>query len=131
MKNKTSENAPAIGPKIRRLRQMKGLSQKEFAAELNVSQQAISKIEQSDVVNDDTLKSVAEILGVSVEAIINFDENAAFNNFINKNEVINQNCEVTHDNTSVEKISELYERLLKSEMDKNALLKEIIEKKLN
>lgn len=118
-----------IGPKIRRLRQIKGISQKAFASELNVTQQAVSKIEQNDKVNEDTLMKIAEILGVSVEAIVNFDEDASFNNFITSNEVINQRCDVINHYQSVEKITELYERLLKSEIEKNQLLRTIVDLK--
>lgn len=121
-----SKEKSQIGPKIRRLRQIKGISQKVFASELNITQQAVSKIEQSEIVNEETLQKVADILGVSIEAIINFDDDAAFNNFINKNEVINQRCDVVNNYQSIEKITELYERLLKSETEKSQLLKEMI-----
>lgn len=128
MKTSSSTTTKSIGNKIRKLRQFKGLSQKEFAAELKVSQQAISKIEQSEIVNNETLEKVANILGVTIDTIVNFDDDAAFNNFITHNEVINQRCEVTHNNHSIEKIEELYERLLKSEKDKNELFQKVLNK---
>lgn len=115
-----------VGNKIRKLRQFKGLSQKEFAAELNLSQQAISKIEQSEIVNSETLEKVANVLGVSADTIVNFDDDAAFNNFITHNEVINQRCEVSNNIQSIEKIEELYERLLKSEKEKSELLQKLL-----
>lgn len=121
-----SKQKNQIGPKIRRLRQIKGISQKVFASEMNITQQAVSKMEQSEIVNEETLQKAADILGVSIEAIINFDDDAAFNNFINKNEVINQRCDVVNNYQSIEKITELYERLLKSETEKSQLLKEMI-----
>lgn len=120
-----------VGPKIRKLRQIKGLSQKVFASELNITQQAVSKMEQSDTVNEETLQRVSEVLGISVESIVNFDEDAAFNNFIQKNEVINQRCDVTNNYQSLEKITELYERLLDSEAEKNKILKELADLKKN
>ncbi len=123
-KQRTKEK---IGPKVRRLRQIKGMSQKVFASELNISQQAVSKIEQSEIVNEETLDKIAEVLGVSIEAIINFDEDAAFNNFISKNEIINQRCEVTNNYDSIDQVKELYERLLNSEIEKNNLLRELLE----
>lgn len=118
------ERKDQIGPKIRKLRQIKGLSQKVFATELNITQQAVSKMEQSDTVNEETLQRVSEVLGISVESIVNFDEDAAFNNFIQKNEVINQRCDATNNYQSLEKITELYERLLESETEKSKILKE-------
>ncbi|EHQ30938.1 helix-turn-helix domain-containing protein [Mucilaginibacter paludis] len=131
LKEKKGVGKIHIGPKIRRLRQIKGISQKAFASELQITQQAVSKIEQSEIVNEETLGKIAEILGVSMEAIVNFDDDASFNNFINTNEVINQRCDVTNHYQSIEKITELYERLLKSEIEKNQLLKDIADLKDN
>lgn len=116
-----------IGPKIRKLRQIKGFSQKMFAAELNISQQAVSKIENSDLINEETLHKVSDILGVSVETITNFDEETAFTNIIEKNEVINQRCDVVNNYNTSDKITELYERLLESEKDKNKVLEQMLE----
>lgn len=120
-----------IGPKIRKLRQIKGLSQKMFAAELSVSQQAVSKIENSEIINEETLQKVSEVLGVSIETITNFDEDTAFTNIIERNEVINQRCDVVNNYNSTDKITELYERLLDSEKEKNKLLKQMLELKNN
>lgn len=118
-----------IGPKIRKLRQIKGFSQKMFAAELSISQQAVSKIENSETVNEDTLQKVSEVLGVSIETITNFDEDTAFTNIIERNEVINQRCDVVNNYDSTDKITELYERLLDSEKEKNMILKQMLELK--
>ncbi|MGJ1203848.1 helix-turn-helix domain-containing protein [Sphingobacterium lactis] len=120
-----------IGPKIRKLRQIKGLSQKMFAAELSISQQAVSKIENSEIINEETLQKVSEVLGVSVETITNFDEDTAFTNIIERNEVINQRCDVVNNYDSTDKITELYERLLDSEKEKNKILKQMLELKNN
>lgn len=130
MKNNIINNE-TIGSKIRKLRQIKGLSQKMFAAELNISQQAVSKIENSESINEETLSRVSEILGVTIETITNFDEDAAFTNIIEKNETINQRCEVVNNYNSLDKIEELYERLLKSETEKNDILKQMLELKNN
>ncbi|WP_286862263.1 MULTISPECIES: helix-turn-helix domain-containing protein [Sphingobacterium] len=119
----------SIGPKIRKLRQIKGLSQKMFASELSVSQQAVSKLENSDTINEETLQKISDVLGVSIETIANFDEDAAFTNIIEKNEVINQRCDIVNNFDSTEKITALYERLLESEKEKNAILKQLLELK--
>jgi transcriptional regulator with XRE-family HTH domain len=57
------------------------MKQETLAAEMGVSQQAISKLEQSEHVDDDRLQLVAEKLGVSVDAIKNFSDETAVNYF--------------------------------------------------
>lgn len=95
-----------------------------LAIELGVSQQTISKIEQSEEVEDAMLEKIAGVLGVSAEAIKNFSE-----------EVLILNIQNMHDNASayqynyqchynpLDKVVELYERLLQSEREKAELLK--------
>jgi transcriptional regulator with XRE-family HTH domain len=113
-----------IGRKISRIRELRGMKQETLAQELGVSQQAVSKLEQSESVDDDKLQLVAEKLGVTVEAIKNFNEESVFNNISN----------TFHDHASlincqfnpIEKIVELYERLLKTEREKIELLERMI-----
>ena len=84
-----------IGRKIERIRILKGVKQETLASELGVTQGAVSRMEQSEGIHEGKLGRIAEILGVSAEMIKNFNEEAVFNNFIEKDEVINQNCEVS------------------------------------
>jgi transcriptional regulator with XRE-family HTH domain len=72
-----------IGRNISRIREFKGMKQETLAAAMGVSQQAISKLEQSEHVDDDRLHLVAEKLGVTVDAIKNFSEESAVNYFNN------------------------------------------------
>ena len=44
-----------IGRKISRIRELRGIKQETLAQELGVSQQAVSKLEQSEAVDDDKL----------------------------------------------------------------------------
>lgn len=128
MKNKATVNQK-VGSKIRTARQLKGFSQKEFAAELEITQQAVSKIENSVIVSPETLEKVSTVLGIPVETIVNFDEDAAFNNIIDKNETINQRCDVVNHYNSTDKVTELYERLLESEKQKNIILQQMLDLK--
>jgi transcriptional regulator with XRE-family HTH domain len=57
-----------IGRKISRIRELRGMKQEALAAELGISQQAVSKIEQSAEVEEESLNKIAKALGVSVEA---------------------------------------------------------------
>jgi transcriptional regulator with XRE-family HTH domain len=54
----TKNKAPHLGRKIGRIREMLGVKQETLAEKLGISQQAVSKIEQSEQVEDTTLVSI-------------------------------------------------------------------------
>lgn len=124
METPTKSNKVHIGRKISRIREIRGIKQDFLAIELGVSQQTISKIEQSEEVDDVMLEKIAGVLGVSADAIKNFSE-----------EVLIFHIQNMHDNASayqynyqchynpLDKVVELYERLLASEREKIELLK--------
>ncbi|HEY2583866.1 MAG TPA: helix-turn-helix transcriptional regulator [Mucilaginibacter sp.] len=119
-----TETKSHIGRKISRIRELKGIKQDALATELGISQQAVSKIEQSEDVDDVTLEKVAKILGVVPDAIKNFSDEAVLNYFNSFNDnstgaFNNFNCNFN----PIDKVVELYERLLESEREKNELLK--------
>lgn len=123
METATKSNKVHIGRKISRIREIRGIKQDFLAGELGVSQQTISKIEQSEEIEDSMLEKIADVLGVSAEAIKNFSEEAIFNiigNTYNDNSAsLNYQCSFN----PLDKVIELYERLLKSEQDKVEILK--------
>ena len=102
-----------IGRKISKLRELRGIKQETLAAELGISQQAVSKIEQSAEVEDDALEKIAKVLGVTVEGLKHFTEDSVFNNINNFHDQSIQN-----NFNPIEKVIELYERLLASEKEK-------------
>jgi len=113
-----------IGRKISRIRELRGMKQEALAAELGISQQSVSKIEQSAEVEEDALQKIATVLGVTIEAIKNFSDEAALNYFNTFNDnstgaFNNFNCTFN----PIDKVVELYERLLASEREKNEILK--------
>ena len=123
-----------IGRKIGRVRELRGMKQEALALEIGVSQQTISEIERSEVVKDETLEKVAKALGVSVEGIKNFNEEAVLNiisNTFTSNDTSTLNAINFQPNFNpIEKIVQLYdekiallERLLQSEREKVELLK--------
>lgn len=63
-----------IGRKISRIRELKDMKQEALAQALGTNQQAISAMENSEIIDDEKLVEVAKALGVSVEAIKNFTE---------------------------------------------------------
>ncbi len=118
-----------VGQNLQRVRVYLGVKQDALASELNMSQQTVSKIEQQEEIEDDLLKQIADALGVSPELIRNFDLDRAVYN-INHNNY--QEATISEGATTyaisqqvnpVEKIVELYERLLKSEREKIEILK--------
>lgn len=123
METPTTSNKVHLGRKISRIREIRGIKQDYLAIELGVSQQTISKIEQSEEVEELTLEKIAAVLGVSTEAIKNFNEEAIFNYFNSFHDSstgdFRQHCTFN----PLDKVVELYERLLQSEREKVELLK--------
>jgi transcriptional regulator with XRE-family HTH domain len=117
----------SIGQKVERIRTFRGFKQEYLANKLGVSQQTVSKIEQQEEIEDELLKQIAEALGVTPEVIKNFDEdkityiiNHQYNIYNNE---IKDNATNNFVFNPIEKIAELYERLLTTEREKNELLK--------
>jgi len=118
-----------IGRKISRIRELRGMKQEALAEALNISQQAVSKIEQSPDIEDDKLEQIAKVLGVTKEAIESFSEENVFNiinNTFQDNSSNNNNYLCTIN--PIEKIVELYERLVQAEKDKNEYLEKLLNK---
>lgn len=137
METTTKSSNTHIGRKISRIREIKGIKQDALAFELGVSQQTISKIEQSAEVEEATLQKIAGVLKVSTEAIKNFNEEGIVNYFNTFNKDVAHSFNGTanatyHDCTfnpldklmeSIEENKKLYERLLASEREKIEILK--------
>lgn len=91
------------------------------------TQRRISLLEQKEDVDSEVLGQVAKALGVPEEAISNFSHEAAVNvvsSSFHDNASINNNSSLTFN--PIEKVVELYERLLLAEKEKVALLEKII-----
>lgn len=124
-----------LGRKISRIRELKGMKQETLASVMGVSQQAISKLEQSEHVDDDRLEEVSKALGVSAEAIKNFNEDAALNIISNTFSDFKDNAIANANHCTfnpIEKIVELYEskialyeRLIK---EKEAFIEKMLKK---
>src|SRR5690348_4812472 len=76
------EDLKHIGKNIRSIRLLRGLKQKTIAKKLGISQQNVSKMENQKKVSPEKLKAAAEVLGITVEAIEQFNEKAVLNNNI-------------------------------------------------
>lgn len=128
----TTSKPKHIGRNISRIRELRGIKQEALAVAIGVSQQTISNIEGSENVDDDKLQLIAKELGVTPEAIKSFSEEGVINYFNTFNEEVN-NSNFGHGNTCnfnpLDKVIELYERLVQSEKDKVAYLEKLLNNK--
>ncbi|KOP38063.1 XRE family transcriptional regulator [Flavobacterium sp. WLB] len=136
----TQTRSNHIGRKISRLRELKDMKQEALAQALGISQQTVSAIENSETVDEEKLIEIAKVLGLSVEAIKNFSEEAVFTFFNNFYDNSNQGASFGNYNTcnfnpldklmeSLEQNKSLYERLLESEREKISYLEKLLNSK--
>ena len=133
----TTGNSDTIhmGRNIKRFREMLGIKQEALAYEMGDerNQKKVSLLEAKETIEPDLLEQVAKILKVPVEAIKNFDEEAAIHNIqnnydsavINAGPAINYKCTFN----PIEKIVELYEALVKSEKEKVEMFQKMLDAK--
>ncbi|RZJ79977.1 MAG: XRE family transcriptional regulator [Flavobacterium sp.] len=131
----TSEKTPLshLGRKISRIRELRGMKQEALAAELGISQQAISKLEQSAEIEYSILEKVAKVLGVNSEAIKNYSDDSMITYINNFNDSSTNNAPLNNYHCTFNPLDELikalnankelYERLLASEQEKISILK--------
>ncbi|QEC78862.1 helix-turn-helix domain-containing protein [Mucilaginibacter ginsenosidivorax] len=119
-----------IGRKIERVRKLRGLTQEEVGTGLGITKQAVSKLEQSEIIDEERLEQIATVLGVTLEGLKRFNDETVLNNnhnFYDSSSVthssINNGYEFTIINNPIEKIIELYESLLKVEREKVEILR--------
>ncbi|MCV9932430.1 helix-turn-helix domain-containing protein [Flavobacterium sp. LS1R47] len=129
----TATKSKHIGRNISRIRELRGMKQEALAIAIGISQQSISNIEGSEIVDDEKLQKIAEVLGVSAEAIKNYSDETVLN-------IIN-NTFSSHDNSTInainvqpnfnplDKVVELYERLVLAEKEKVEYLEKLLKGK--
>ncbi|UTN05158.1 helix-turn-helix transcriptional regulator [Flavobacterium bizetiae] len=124
-----------IGRNISRIRELRGMKQEALAFAIGISQQTISNIEGSESIDEEKLNAIAEVLGVSAEAIKNYSDETVLN-------VINNTfTNTSHDSSTINSISiqptfnpldkvvELFERLVQSEKEKVEYLEKLLKGK--
>ena len=119
------------GFNVRRWREWRNIKQDVLAEQIGVSQATLSAYEKKDRLDDEILVKLATVLNVPIQAfslpaddavinIVNYD-NSTGNGIVN---TLNQNPTFN----PIDKVAELYERLLKAEQEKIAMLEKSIEK---
>lgn len=108
-----------LGRKIERVRKLRGLSQAELGELLGITKQAVSKMEQSENIEDERLEKIATALGVTIDGLKEYNEQVILcntNNFYEncgvKNAVSNTCTNQTFNNFPAEQAFELFEKLL-------------------
>lgn len=121
------------GQNIKIARTVKGIKQEVLAELMQVNQPTISKHENSTVLNDELLDKYAEALGVSVDFLKTWEEKAqtvVFESITNNDNAgahanigyaVTKADRATYQNP-LDKVTELYERLLKEKDEKYSTL---------
>lgn len=125
----TATKPKHIGRNISRIRELKDMKQEALAQAIGTNQQTISAIENSETVDEQKLVEIANALGVSVEAIKNFSDegvinyfNSFNNNVVTTGSIFATNCTFN----PLDKVVELYERLVQAEKDKVEYLEKLL-----
>lgn len=124
-------NTLHIGRKIERVRRLRGMTQADLGDILGVTKQAVSKMEQTEQMEDERIKQVAEALGVTEEGLKKFTEETVL--YYTNNFYENSNATATNIGTvstveninhfSMEQAIKLFEELIKIERKKFESLK--------
>ncbi len=123
------------GLNIRRIREGKRMKQETLAERIGISQSALSNYENKEQLDNETIEKIAKGLEVPVDAITCPTEETPLN--IIGTQTITDNATGNNSNTvygyyptfnPIDKVAELYERLLKSEQEKVVLLEKTVDK---
>lgn len=109
-----------IGNNIKKLRELRNFSQQALAAELEISQKQMSRIENDEVSPTlELVSKICEALNVRLQELLNFNESNIFNNI--NNTKTGDYTSNTYVNTEIDQIKALYEKLL-AEKERTILL---------
>lgn len=124
------------GRNIKRFREMLGMKQEALAFELGEdwTQKKVSQLEAKEKIETDILEQVAKILKVPAEAIQNFDVDHAVNfisNTVNNSDHATGNSLYNYQPTfnPIDKMVELYERMLEQQKEMIDKLESILKSK--
>jgi transcriptional regulator with XRE-family HTH domain len=134
----TSNHKIHQGRNVKRFREMMGIKHDALAFELGNAwnQQKVSLLEQKETIETSLLQQISAILKVPVEAIENFDEEQAMNVIANtytfsdfKDNAIASGFNYQPSFNPIDKMVELYERMLQQQKEMIEKLEKLIEKK--
>jgi transcriptional regulator with XRE-family HTH domain len=122
----------SMGKNIEKFRRMRGIKQETLAETLGISRQTLSKMEQSDEIENDKLEQVAAALEIPVEALKSYNDENVVINIQNMND---HSGVYQYNFNPLEKLIEivaenkaLYQQIITVEREKIALLEAMLEK---
>ena len=118
-----------LGKKIERVRRLRGMTQTELGQLLGITKQAVSKMEQTEKIDDERLEKIASALGVTTDGLKEYNEETVLYNTNN----FYENCGVknaignnqTFNNFPIEQTIELFEKLLEKQKEQFESLKKV------
>lgn len=129
-------NRGHLGYNVKRLREILGVKQEDLAERMHLTQQSVSKLENKEELDNETLEKIANAMNIPADAIKNFTDEGTVNIISN---TFSDNSSAAYNNFTInplEKIVQLYdekvalyERMLQSEKEKVALLEEVLRDK--
>lgn len=114
------------GANVRRWREWRGMKQEDLAERMEISQTTYSRYENSSKLEPDVLERIAKALDIPVEAITEMNNENPINIFSGtwNDSSVAQNYQPTFN--PIDKLVELYERMLKEKESVIELLKEVV-----
>ncbi len=101
-----------LGLKIKKVRELKGYSQEYISTQMGITQNSYSKIERGETnLSVNKLIEICRILNIDISTLMNFDEKMVFNNCTQSGNFGENNTFVYN---TIDKIQELYEKIIKS-----------------
>ncbi|MCK6649034.1 MAG: helix-turn-helix transcriptional regulator [Bacteroidia bacterium] len=124
---KEEKFAPKLGLKIKKVRELKGYSQEYISTQLGITQNSYSKIERGETkLNVNKLMDICKILEIDINTLLNFDEKMIFNNCTQSGNFGENNTFVFN---TIDKIQELYEKIIQSKDEEIARLNSMLKNK--
>ena len=129
------------GRAVKRIREILQVKQETLASELGISQQSVSLLETKEMIDPETLEQIAKTLKVPVEALKNFNDDAAYNIIGNVVTTVNDNAtgQIFQFNPTInpiekwleamDEIKKLNAALIKEKDEKIALLEKMLDEK--
>lgn len=117
-----------VGLKIKKLRELKSLTQEYMAQQLNVSQSTYSRFEKDDSdLTISQLKQISKLLDVKFEELVDNEKNIIFN--YSEGNQGTHHLDYIHNNNNSIFDKDFFEKHTKLYEDKISLLEEIIKMK--
>lgn len=120
-------STPNLGLKIKKVREIKGYSQEYISTQMGITQNSYSKIERGETnLSVNKLIEICKILDIEMSTLLNFDEKMVFNNCTQSGNFGENNTFVYN---TIDKIQELYEKIIKSKDEEIERLNTLLRKK--